>query len=140
MNTSQHEKIGLDFILRRAFRHRQVSRADLCRVLDISENTASRIITRAQNKFSHLLHRKGHPLTPFPSAKCPALASEEDLLKNLDEGKHHPSITGFFKKELRVKNGKVKIASRSLHDFKRRFTNAAVSENAVWPPLILKDN
>ena len=268
MNTSKNEEIMIKFIVRRAFRCRSVSRADLVEAINVSSATATRMMSYALKHHGDILERKGHNLVPKPLAKCPKYADEEDLLKNLDSGYHAPIITGLFEKELpvtyvswtnsmppragtlqtivtaiqrkkqidivyiglkrnqqprnrkilplglekmndqwrviaqdmeiknfpvkvfvlprimassmssvstrspyiqnyqdsitelhvnlnhnfnsdqkkifahelKVKNGKVSIATRSLHDFKRRFTDTPPSDDIVWPPLILKEN
>lgn len=41
-------------------------------------------------------------------------------------------------RELRIQNGKVRVATRSLHEFERRFTEKPANSDAVWPPLIIK--
>lgn len=41
-------------------------------------------------------------------------------------------------RELRVQNGKVRVATRSLHEFERRFTEKPANPDAVWPPLTIK--
>lgn len=268
MNKRKNEEIAMQFIVRRAFRHGSVSRAELLKAIDISSATATRIMSHAIASLGHLLERNGHDLMPKPLAECPSYASELDLLKQLDTVGNDPSITGLFENELpityvswtnsmppragtlqiivnaiqrrkqidivyvglkldqqpqsrkilplglekmndqwrvvaqdmedknfpikifvlprimvasmsrvstripyvkghedskselivtlnykltphqkqvfehelNIKNGKVTVATRSMHEFKRRFTNTPVSENAVWPPLTIKEN
>ena len=41
-------------------------------------------------------------------------------------------------RELRMQNGKVRVATRSLHEFERRFTQKPANPDAVWPPLMIK--
>lgn len=41
-------------------------------------------------------------------------------------------------RELRMQNGKVRVATRSLHEFERRFTEKPANPDAVWPPLMIK--
>lgn len=41
-------------------------------------------------------------------------------------------------RELCIKGGKVRVPSRSRHEFLRRFTDESASPDVVWPPLILK--
>lgn len=48
--------------------------------------------------------------------------------------KHQQQAIG---RELRVENGKISVATRSLHEFGRRFADEALGQDAVWPPLIL---
>jgi WYL domain len=42
--------------------------------------------------------------------------------------------------ELNVKDGKISVTTRSLHEFKRRFADTPTSKNIVWPPLVIKEN
>ena len=41
-------------------------------------------------------------------------------------------------RELRMHNGKIRVATRSLHEFERRFTEKPANPDAVWPPLMIK--
>lgn len=45
-----------------------------------------------------------------------------------------------MRRELRIERGTVSVATRSLHEFKRRFTEAPPAPDVVWPPLILKED
>lgn len=40
--------------------------------------------------------------------------------------------------ELRIHDGKVRVATRSLHEFERRFTDKPVNPEAVWPLFTIK--
>jgi hypothetical protein len=265
-NKATHKSQTMRFIVRRAFRHGSVSRADLLTAFDISSASATRFMTDALAQYEKILERKGHSLLPKPLAKCPSYATEVDLLKNLDSGKrdvkniglfdhelpityvswthslpqksgilqtlisaigkqkqldivylglrqnesprkrkilplslekmndqwrviaqdldtrtfpvkvfvlsrildasfslkkvyipiikgykdtntklrvsldprYTPEQTQMLTHELNIVNGEVIVATRSLHEFKRRFTNTPPSEDAVWPPLLLK--
>lgn len=269
MNKIKIKQIAEKYILRRAFRHGTVSRADLLRALDVSTATATRMMSETAARFGDILERRGHGLSPKPLAVCPAYASEADLLNQLDAKKYDAASTGLFEEELpliyvswtnslppqggtlnmivnaiqyhkqidivyvglrlndkprnrkilplalekmndqwrvvaqdmeskgfpikvfvlprimaasasssatripypyikghtdqhiplkvrlddrfnaaqhrvlmhelQIVQGEIHIAERSLHEFKRRFTNAPPSEDAVWPPLILKE-
>jgi predicted DNA-binding transcriptional regulator YafY len=50
-----------------------------------------------------------------------------------------PAQQEVLSRELRVESGKVRVATRSLHEFKRRFADTPISKDAVWPPLLIKD-
>jgi hypothetical protein len=267
MNKNRDQDITAMFIVRRAFRHGTVSRADLLKAFNMSSATATRTMSNVVAKFGNILERRGRNIEPRPLAECPSYASEADLLKNIDSGKSDAVNTGLFERELpityvswtnsmpprpgtlqtivtaikcgkqidivylglkfgaqpksrkilplglekmndqwrvvaqdiesqnfpvkifvlprilaanistnnkripytksyidshsklhvtlhykytslqkemlehemKVKNGEVIIASRSAHEFKRRFTNTPVSENVVWPPLVIKE-
>ena len=41
-------------------------------------------------------------------------------------------------RELRVENGKVRVATRSVHEFARRFADTPPNAEAVWPPIVIK--
>jgi predicted DNA-binding transcriptional regulator YafY len=66
----------------------------------------------------------------------------EDTQKRISV-KVNPALTPLqqeiIARELCVHDGHVEIASRSEFEFCRRFTNGSASENAVWPPLVLKE-
>ncbi len=268
MNDKKIKTTAQYFVVRRAFRHGSVTRADLIRAFGISSATATRLMTEIINRCSNLLERKGHAWIPKPLVTPPDYATEQDLLKHLDTQRHNPVDIGLFEgelpliyvswtnslprqsgilqtiikaigknkqidivyvglreneqprarkilplalekmndqwrviaqdleesdfpikvfvlsrimdvsmslhnkrlpyikghtdkhiyikvklddrfsntqkeilqQELKINEGIIRIAKRSEHEFKRRFTSTPASENAVWPPLILKEN
>lgn len=92
--------VAEQFIVRRAFRHGSVSRADLRKVISISSATATRIMSETMARFPNLLERKGHSLVPLPLAECPGYANEADLMKHIDAQKCDPATLGLFDDEL----------------------------------------
>lgn len=260
-------ELGIEFVVKRAFRRGIVYRGDVLSAFDLSSATATRIMAEAKSRHTGLLARRGYGLKPLPLAEPPRFATEEALLSELDRGRNEPARTGLFDnelpvvyvswtnsmpakdgtltriinaiqyehfisivyvglregepprerrilplalermndqwrvvaqdmdirdhpirifvlsrvlearqaegrkprgfvhqghtdgyedihvsmnprlnehqkeiiaRELRVENGRVRVAKRSLHEFERRFTDKPASPDAVWPPLVLK--
>jgi hypothetical protein len=100
MNKTKIKQVAERFILRRAFRHGTVSRADIIKALDVSTATATRAISETAARHGDILERRGHGLSPKPLAACPTCASEADLLKHLDAQKNDAASTGLFEEEL----------------------------------------
>lgn len=102
MNKNRTHDATAIFIIRRAFRHGTVSRADLLKALNMSSATATRTMTQIVARFGTILERRGRYIVPKPLAECPSYANEADLLKNIDSGKSDAMNIGLFEKELPI--------------------------------------
>jgi hypothetical protein len=109
MNRSQIKTAVLRFIVRRAFRHGSLARADLKKAFDISVPSASRYFSEApsDDKYGRYIQREGHRIKPKALLAPPSWAGEEDLLNTLDYGCYRredprimAQITGLFHEEL----------------------------------------
>ncbi len=62
-----------------------------------------------------------------------------DKIKVILNHKYNSQQKQMMEHELKISNGTIDVTKRSLHEFKRRFINIPVSNDVVWPPLILKE-
>lgn len=77
------------------------------------------------------------------STRIPYIKGHTDLQSKVSVSLNH-KLTNTQKQvlehELRVRDSKVSVATRSLHEFKRRFANIPVGDDVVWPPLVIKES
>jgi len=93
----------VDFIVKRAFRAGSAVRTDVVRAFDVSPATASRALRNALERRPDLLEKQSVRIVPKLLAAPPPFASEEALLRTLDEGDHDfLARTGFYQHELPV--------------------------------------
>lgn len=103
MNRSTTLDNAIRFIIKRAFRAGTVSRRDIVNAFDISDATATRIISDTITHRGDILDKRRQKIVPKILAKPPAFASEEALMQTLNEGgSNFLRRVGLYENELPV--------------------------------------